>query len=408
MSAGMSMNQPRAKGEESGELGIDIAWVMELKHALDAEPPAKNVEEALWCLHGLPTGVGSGVLDAEMLLEMVLIHRMNLLDIINKKGLAGKVSADYAIAIWLYTLEFPSVYRAINAAMFCKHRRSAAGGISEHLKQAMPFIRYLNHALTSLPEEFHFKGRCFRGIRHVFPSPEEHDVAKHFVGKTSVFFYEFKSATQDKKLMFEDRYCGRRGARTIIEIDAVRGYKIDLFSHYGEQEKEVLFPPFSRFNFVTCSQNCHPNGTDDLGADIVVLQQVAVTAPAASAPVTKPTVLPAVSEAALMSEIDKAKDMGDFAGIVRSMRAHEGHAGVQEQGCVALCNLAGNADNQVKVAQAGGIEVVISAMRKHEGHAGVQESGCGALCILAYNADNQVNVAQDRGRRFNGHAGTVF
>jgi hypothetical protein len=168
-------------------------------------------EDAVRCLHGLPTGVGSGVLDAELLLEMVLIQRVNALDIIEKNGLVGKVPADYAIAIWLYTLEHPSIYKAINAAMFDKHRRDTAGGISAHLRQAMPFIRYLNHALRSLPEEFHFKGRCFRGIRYVFPSPDEHDVVKNFVGKKTVYFYEFKSATQDKRLMFEERYCGRRG-----------------------------------------------------------------------------------------------------------------------------------------------------------------------------------------------------
>jgi hypothetical protein len=406
------MDQPRAKGDESGELGIDIAWMMVLKRAVDAESPAKHVEETLECLRGLPTGVGSGVLDADILLGMVPIQRINVLDIINKKGLAGRVSADHAIAIWLYTLEYPSVYRAINTAMFCRHRRTAEGGISEHLEQAMPFIRYLNHALKSLPEEFHFKGRCFRGIRHVFPSPEEHDLPKHFVGKITVFFYEFKSATQDKELMLEDRYCGRRGARTIIEIDAVQGYKIDMFSQFGDQEKDVLFPPLSMFRFVSCSQNCHPNGSDDLRADIVVLQQVAETAPVASSP-AEPSVLHVVSEAARMREINRAKDMGDVTSIVQIMRTHERHADVQEQGCWALRILAMNADSKVKAAHSGGIAMVISAMSKHEGHAGVQEHGCAALRILAMNADNKVKVSEAGGievvisamSKHKGHAG---
>ena len=76
------------------------------------------------------------------------------------------------------------------------------------------------------------------------------------------------------------------------------------------------------------------------------------------------------------------------------MRKHKEHAGLQENGCAALWSLAVNADNQVKVAQAGGIEMVISAMKKHEGHAGVQEKGCAALWSLAVNADNQVKVVQ--------------
>ncbi len=84
--------------------------------------------------------------------------------------------------------------------------------------------------------------------------------------------------------------------------------------------------------------------------------------------------------------------------VISAMSKHEGHAGVQKKGCAALNTLAySNADNQVKVAQAGGIEVVISAMRKHEGHAGVQEKGCGALHNLARNADKQVKVAQAGG-----------
>jgi hypothetical protein len=35
------------------------------------------------------------------------------------------------------------------------------------------------------------------------------------------------------------RFCGRHGPRTILELLAKRGYKIDMFSQFGEQEKEV-------------------------------------------------------------------------------------------------------------------------------------------------------------------------
>jgi hypothetical protein len=197
-----STTAPRAKGDESGEVGVDITWASQLKRVLEAELLVTCVEDAVRCLHGLPTGLGDDVLDAEMLLDMVMIQRLNAQDIIEKAGLVGQVSVDQVVMIWLYTVEFPCLYKAINLSMFCSGRRNASGQISAHLKQAMPFIKYLDHVLRLLPEEFHFKGRCYRGIRWAFPSPDRHDVAKHFLGKRTVFFYEFKSATQDKDLMF--------------------------------------------------------------------------------------------------------------------------------------------------------------------------------------------------------------
>jgi hypothetical protein len=79
------------------------------------------------------------------------------------------------------------------------------------------------------------------------------------------------------------------------------------------------------------------------------------------------------------------------------MKMHEGHARVQEQGCCALKRFAVIEDNEVKIVQAGGIEVVISAMKEHEEHAEVQQAGCGSLTNLCLNADNQGKVAQAGG-----------
>jgi hypothetical protein len=50
------------------------------------------------------------------------------------------------------------------------------------------------------------------------------------------------------------------------------------------------------------------------------------------------------------------------------------------QACAALVNMvAHNADNQEAIAAQGGICAIMSAMRAHTGHAGVQEKGCWAL-----------------------------
>mmetsp|Transcript_31566 Transcript_31566/g.74082 ORF Transcript_31566/g.74082 Transcript_31566/m.74082 type:complete len:156 (+) Transcript_31566:44-511(+) len=74
---------------------------------------------------------------------------------------------------------------------------------------------------------------------------------------------------------------------------------------------------------------------------------------------------------------------GGIKAVVEGMKAHEGSAGVQEQGCGALVNLAINDKNKEAIAAAGGIEAVVEGMKAHKGSAGVQEQGCGALLNLA-------------------------
>jgi hypothetical protein len=61
---------------------------------------------------------------------------------------------------------------------------------------------------------------------------------------------------------------------------------------------------------------------------------------------------------------------------------------LQKMGCEALLNLAGNADNKVKVAAEGGIGAILGAMRGHPESEEVQAKGCGALWSLAVNANN--------------------
>jgi hypothetical protein len=58
-------------------------------------------------------------------------------------------------------------------------------------------------------------------------------------------------------------------------------------------------------------------------------------------------------------------------------------------------HLAVNADNKVRIVLAGGIEAVIAAMKEHRANAGLQEQACGALINLAANnnTDNKVRIA---------------
>ena len=75
---------------------------------------------------------------------------------------------DYAIAIHVYTLEDPSVYRVVNRAMFNPNRRQGIGGVSAELRACLPYIKFLDAALAALPlkdnvSKFHISVRgCVR------------------------------------------------------------------------------------------------------------------------------------------------------------------------------------------------------------------------------------------------------
>ena len=59
--------------------------------------------------------------------------------------------------------------------------------------------------------------------------------------------------------------------------------------------------------------------------------------------------------------------------------------------------LAMNAENQVGIAKAFGIEAVVAALRAHPTNADVQSWGCYAIGKLAANAENRVGIAKAKG-----------
>ena len=102
-----------------------------------------------------------------------------------------------------------------------------------------------------------------------------------------------------------------------------------------------------------------------------------------------------IAEADHQVKIAKA---GGIEAILRAMRGHGGDAEVQAQGCGAFRNLAvKNADNKVKIGEAGGIEAILGAMRGHEGDAEVQKQGCRALCNFALNSGANKALMRDHG-----------
>ena len=95
--------------------------------------------------------------------------------------------------------------------------------------------------------------------------------------------------------------------------------------------------------------------------------------------------------------IDGLQQKADIVALVRGMQTYTTHFRTQKKGCRALRNLAVNADNKIKIAEQGGIDVILEAMRTCKSHAGVQRVGCGALCRLAVNADNKIKIAEQGG-----------
>ena len=95
--------------------------------------------------------------------------------------------------------------------------------------------------------------------------------------------------------------------------------------------------------------------------------------------------------------VGEAEAAGDCAGVVALMRAGPGDVEMQRAGCAALTNLAANnADNQVTIAEAGGIRSVVDAMERHKDVADVQEYGCATLSNLAHNGKKNIYIESIR------------
>ena len=97
----------------------------------------------------------------------------------------------------------------------------------------------------------------------------------------------------------------------------------------------------------------------------------------------------------LVVRIKAAKEANECRIVVYAMREGATNASVAEIGCWALLSLAcTNADNQKRIAEAGGIAITLSMMKEHgASNAGVAEDGCLALRNLAdNNAYNKMRI----------------
>ena len=97
-----------------------------------------------------------------------------------------------------------------------------------------------------------------------------------------------------------------------------------------------------------------------------------------------------------MDEQYKALASAGVIGVV--CRAISINASVAATACRILWFLARSDDNQVKIAEQGGIRALLDAMRNHSSHAGVQEAGCWALLGVGWsNQDLQRQIKEAGG-----------
>ena len=127
-------------------------------------------------------------------------------------------------------------------------------------------IKYLDTALEEAPAKFEFSGRCQRGVKYVYPSPEDHDPERHFFAGKEVTWYKFNSASVEFKTMYMEQFCGKSGPRTIFNVEGVRGVSIAPFSEFAD-EAEVLFRPNTRLKVVRAQKKLLPQHLDKACTD---------------------------------------------------------------------------------------------------------------------------------------------
>jgi len=252
------------RAHADGAVGIDHGWKIRLAKMMKNTPLSPSLLEAVQSLRHLLSD------DDFEVLEAVIQGKCEEWTLALFR-LPASYRLDFAVAIHVYTMEDPALYKIINNAMHNPSRRSAgsAGGVSSELNACMPFIKYLDTALELLPPEYIVTGiKVRRGVKWVYPSPENHDPEKHFKPSHRIMWYDFKSTSRVLEVMTRPQFCGvGAGPRSLFVILVDQAYDISDFSFFQgiNSEHEVLFRPLSEFEIRESTQQIiDPFETSDL------------------------------------------------------------------------------------------------------------------------------------------------
>ena len=226
----------------------DWAWARRLKTLIEDTPLEPTLMEALNPLARF-FGAQSNPLFVDLgELEDVVCNTRRDWRSASKLQLLGLPVSfeESALAIHVYTLHDPCIYKVITHVMASPDRYAEGRGISEALNACAPYIRFLNEALQRLPGCFVYQGPVYRGVKVVYPSLDRHDPKAHFKTGATILWYEFKSTSTNQEVMSNPCFCGHQaGPRTIFCANAIQGYRIADFSKFPS-EAEVLFPPLTQ------------------------------------------------------------------------------------------------------------------------------------------------------------------
>jgi hypothetical protein len=243
-----------------GTVGVDHVWLRRLQRALDETECPASLDDALRPLWtSFPDEIDAGDLQAAVDGQRELWRDL-LYSAAGGFDLHQSYLLDWAVAIYVYTLGDPKVFRVVNREMFNSDRckPGMTGGVSDGLRACLPYICFLINALEALPASYVFKGTVLRGVKHVYPSPDNHDPVGHFSVGKRLAWYEFKSTSKEPEVMTREHFCDvKAGPRTKFSIDVIHGYDISKFSFFqgNESEYEVLLLPMSQFVVVHAEKN---------------------------------------------------------------------------------------------------------------------------------------------------------
>ena len=249
----VNLDEVPITGEEDGDrMGVDWQWFVELKTRISEAELKPNLKEALL---QLGTRVDVAELNRRIDAKQKDWEQDNFLA---KHGLDHSFM-DRALAIYVYTLPNPPVFRVMNRLLNDKEARGGSSG-NQGIGACLPYMKFLLDALDHLPPKFHYRGRLVRGVKWVYPSPANHDPEGHFRTGKQLAWYSFTSTAKRRQVMSKESFCGHApGPRTIFTIDAQLGYDVQSFSAIPD-EVEVLMPPLTLLEV----EHCTPNIVDPL------------------------------------------------------------------------------------------------------------------------------------------------
>eukprot|EP01043_Picozoa_sp_COSAG02_P047796 COSAG02_NODE_4620_length_5156_cov_2.045284_1_plen_557_part_00 len=201
-----------------------------------------------------------------------------------------KFPPQYALVIYVYTMQDPNVYGPLGSALHAPDRDSGPGGVSPRVRAFLPLSKLLDVALVEAARVWGpYVGQVFRGVKYAFPEPTLalHDPVGYFPSghqpggppARELNWFEFNSSSTRFDVMYREWFCGKSGPRTVFTIQSIEGVSIKRFSAFPDED-EVLFRPLARFRVTGSVKKLTPA---DLGPsppasggfpDDVMLQQL--------------------------------------------------------------------------------------------------------------------------------------